>query len=97
MIYIQPDEELIEGKWVPDANTHVADETCQRIEWLVSKVLKFIGTDESGWDTLYQDVSDGRYWLLCYPASELHGGGPPSLRALSQTGNLELYVDRTTP
>ncbi len=94
MIDIQPNEELIEGKWVLDSNTLVADEACQRIDWLVSKVLKFIGTDESGWDRLYQDISDGRYWLLYYPSGELHGGGPPSLRALSQADDRKIYVNR---
>jgi Immunity protein 27 len=62
-----------------------ADATCQRIEWLTSSYLEKIATskDWGGWETLFRDLDDGRYWERTYPQSEMHGGGPPRLTALS--------------
>ncbi len=94
MISIQSGEKLLEGKWVLDGNTVVADETCQRINRLVAEVLKFIGTDDSGWDSLYQDPADCRYWLLFYPSSGWHGGGPPTLKVLPPTEDIKKYGNR---
>ena len=75
---ILAEETLIEGNWVFENNKMHRDETCKRVEWLASSILKKIGTDESGWDTLYRDPKDNRYWVHYYPQSEMHGGGPPS-------------------
>jgi len=33
-------------------------------------------TDYNGWDVLYLDPADGRYWERILPSSEMHGGGP---------------------
>ena len=57
------------------------DATCERIEWLVSGYLEKIAS--SDWETLFRDPSDVRYWEKTYLQSEMHGGGPPSLFALS--------------
>jgi hypothetical protein len=43
-------------------------------DYLASKLEK-LGTDSSGWLTLYRDRSDGKLWELSYPHGELHGGG----------------------
>jgi len=45
--------------------------------------LREIGRDAGGWDILYRDPQDGRYWELIYPRSHMHGGGPPELRCLT--------------
>jgi hypothetical protein len=37
----------------------------------------------NGWNALYRDPNDCRYWELTYPEGELHGGGPPQLRCLT--------------
>jgi hypothetical protein len=79
---IQPQETLILGRWVEVDADAIGDENCQRIEYLTRHVLKGIGISEDGWDLLYQDKADGRYWELIYPQSHLRGGGPPSLIAL---------------
>lgn len=77
-------ETLLVGRWLPkNEGGYVADDTCRRIEALVHRHLKELGRDASGWDALYLDPNDGRYWELIYPASELPGGGPPELRCLS--------------
>jgi hypothetical protein len=76
---IDRDETVIRGEWIELGGRTQADENCHRIEQLTGGYLKKIGPDASGWDVLYQDPSDGSYWELTYPQSELHGGGPPSL------------------
>jgi hypothetical protein len=62
----------------------VGDEASQRIYDLVNTHLIKLGHDQSGWDTVYQDPTDGRFWELIYPDSELQGGGPPSLVLISR-------------
>ena len=80
---IRPDETEIRGSWIQSGKEFVADETCRRIERLVSTYLEKVGCDASGWDTLYRDPANGEYWELVYSQSELHGGGPPTLRKVS--------------
>ena len=63
------------GNWVVQAGSVVADDVSKRIEVLISSTLKEIGSSEDGWDVLYVDPSDGRYWELTYPDSGAHGGG----------------------
>jgi len=79
---IKPHEIQINGKWLASDGMVVADETCRRIDELVSSCLKEQGRDPSGWDALYRDPDDGRLWELTYPQGELQGGGPPQLRYL---------------
>ncbi len=79
---IQSDENEIRGVWRWSNGRLVADDVCRRIEILVSDHLEKVGGDRSGWDALYRDPTDGRYWELVYLQSELHGGGPPTLRQL---------------
>jgi len=76
---LQRGERRLDGKWELVGGRMIGDSTCERIEKLITKDLKRIGTDTSGWDTLYRDPQDGRYWELVYLQSEMHGGGPPSL------------------
>lgn len=80
---LQPNETSLRGKWEVRGGTVVPDDVCRRIEALKDHHLNRIATDASGWDTLYRDPLDGRYWELVYLESEMNGGGPPSL----------LYVD----
>ena len=80
---IHPDETEIRGSWTQSGKDVVADDACRRIDQLVSSYLEMVGHDASGWDTLYRDPADGRYWELVYPQSDLHGGGPPVLRKMS--------------
>lgn len=81
---IDPTELVIAGKWISVAGKIVADGVCQRIAELVANHLEVIGHDKSGWGTLYRDPSDGRFWELIYPHSELHGGGAPQLHCVTQ-------------
>ena len=61
----------------------VADDVCKRIFALTESHLVKLGSDASGWDVVYRDPNDGRFWELIYPQSELFGGGPPQLRCLT--------------
>ena len=62
------------------------DETCLRIQDLINERLENIGLSEvnGGWETLFRDPKDGRYWERTYPNSSWHGGGPPALICLFQ-------------
>ena len=83
MMKITPTKTELTGKWVSRDVRVVADETCQRINELITSHLKELGRDPSGWDALYRDPDDGRLWELTYPQSELQGGCPPQLRYLT--------------
>jgi len=80
---IAPSETLLTGKWLSREGRAFANETCDRINELVRSHLRELARDVSGWDALYRDPEDGRFWELTYPQSELHGGGPPQLRCLT--------------
>jgi hypothetical protein len=78
-----PNETCLKGKWLPKDGRVEADEVCARIEELTRTVLRTLGHDASGWDTLFVDPADGRLWELTYPDSNQHAGGAPELRHLS--------------
>ncbi|CAF3478399.1 unnamed protein product, partial [Rotaria socialis] len=61
-----------------------ADDNTLRIEFLIKNSLLKITSDETGWDVLYQDKNDRRYWELIYYKSEMHGGGPPLLQLIAE-------------
>lgn len=86
MKLLQTNEMKLVGKWIIEGNHVQSDETTQRIDWLVGKVLKRIGISRNNgaWDLLYQDPADGRYWVKTYPHSEAHGGGAPTLICISE-------------
>lgn len=81
---INPDESKIIGNWIFDGVKMIADDQCKRIELLRSEYLKLISTDSSGWNKLYIDPNDGRYWELQFKNGEMQGGGPPSLIIISE-------------
>jgi len=80
---LQLHETDLVGKWIAEGGKVRADATCERINQLVAQSLQQVATDETGWDVLYRDPDDGRYWELIYPDSHMQGGGPPRLFVLS--------------
>lgn len=80
---LAPSEVLLTGQWTTDQGHVLADDACRRIDELTRATLQEMGRDSSGWDVLYRDFDDGRFWELTYPQSHLHGGGPPQLRCLT--------------
>ena len=77
----QNEVELI-GKWITVDNGICCDAVCERIEWLIKHQLRKVAISKQwgGWETLFQDIDDGRYWERTFPQSEMQGGGPPMLK-----------------
>ena len=96
MIKLKPEETDLLGKWEVICGNVVGDETSDRINILIGQYLEKVATDVSGWDTLYRDPDDGRYWELTYPQSEMHGGGPPRLTYISTEQAKAKYGNVTT-
>jgi hypothetical protein len=80
---ISPLETKLVGSWVLNNGKMIADDVCQRIRTLIQVDLTLIAKDWSGWETLYRDNNDGRYWEHTYPHGEMQGGGPPALFVVS--------------
>jgi len=70
-----------------------ADANCRRIEELTRRHLHEGARDESGWDILYVDPADDRFWELTYPDSGVQGGGPPRLACLIRDKAADKYGD----
>ena len=81
---LQPNETDLIGRWFVVGNAVESDSTAQRIELLVRAHLRRLGSDSSGWDTLFRDPADGRLWELTYPQSDSEGGGPPRLTCITK-------------
>ncbi|RKS02893.1 Imm27 family immunity protein [Flavobacterium sp. 102] len=90
-IELKSDENLLIGSWKMDGGKVVVDEVCERIEKLKDNYLKKVTVDKSGWEILYQDPKDKRYWLLFYSNSEYHGGSAPTLKMITQTEVTEKF------
>jgi hypothetical protein len=71
-----PDERELVGAWLDRNGRRELDEVDRRIFWLVTRRLVPRGIAHVGWEQLYQDPRDGRYWELTFPEGSLHGGGP---------------------
>ena len=84
---ISPEETRLLGSAMRDGKLLVDREACRRIDWLASAVLEHrgVGKESGGWERLYRDPADGRYWSLTYPHGEMQGGGPPALTHLELT------------
>ena len=88
---LKPTESDLRGQWVLLDGRMVKDEVNKRIDALVEKYLKKVKADQSGWNILFRDPSDGRYWELTYPESEIPGGGPPRLSAIDNSFAIQKY------
>lgn len=88
---LKPNEIELRGSWKLEGTSMNADAVCMRIESLIATYLIEISEDDSGWNKLFQDPEDKRYWELSYPESEMHGGGAPLLRNLSLQEAKEKY------
>jgi Immunity protein 27 len=86
-------ENILVGKWIFENGKMQKDQVTQRIDLLVNNYLKKITSNGNGWDALYEDTNDGRFWELTYPQSELHGGGPPSLINISEEEAIKKYLN----
>ncbi len=89
---IKQNESALYGKWIFDGKKMLEDETAKRIQYLISNVLEDKAVADNGWEILYQDPIDKRFWELTYLQSELHGGGPPSLINISEKQSKDKYI-----
>lgn len=87
---LKKNETYLKGEWIEKNDEVVGDETCNRIRSLITN-FEEISSTSGGWEILYRDSSDGRYWELFYEHSDWHGGGPPSLRNISELEAKEKY------
>lgn len=69
------EERRLAGAWIED-DGRTPDEVDRRIFWLVTRRLVLRGMAHAGWEQLYRDPRDGRFWELTFPHGSLHGGGP---------------------
>jgi len=81
----------IKGNWALVDGRMLEDDACKRIRFLVDNELKYLSTSKDGWEKLYKDPQDGRYWELSFPCGEMHGGGPQSLFLANFTVIQEKY------
>lgn len=89
---IAGDETKLTGSWVRKGDLIVEDENCIRIRFLITDYLRRVTSDWSGWEVLFQDPLDNRYWELTYPHSDWHGGGPPALFCLNESEARKKYA-----
>jgi len=80
---LAPHERELVGAWVERDGRRVLDDVDRRIFWLVSRRLVARGQASHGWEQLYQDPRDGRFWELTFPEGSLHGGGPRRLECVA--------------
>jgi immunity protein 27 of polymorphic toxin system len=84
MYMIEQTETLLIGEWKLVDGLRVADPVAQRIYELISNELQKVSASSDGWNVLYRDSRDGRFWELTYAQGEMYGGGPPILTHLSE-------------
>ena len=100
MKHLSADESFIQGQWIYDDGPPRTDPNCKRIAWLVDSCLIWVADHRNGWEKPYRDPEDSRLWELTYLQTELHGGGPPTLRlksrdaASSKYGPVSLRADQ---
>jgi lipid-A-disaccharide synthase len=90
-IVIGSNEFEIKGSWALVEGRMTEDEAVKRIRFLVDNALQYLATSKDGWEKLYRDPQDGRYWELTFPRGEMHGGGPQSLFLANLTMVQEKY------
>jgi len=82
---IQSNETVIDSDWRISSN-HLtredAFEVQKRIYVLTTNYLEKL--IDKGWEALYIDHNDNRFWELTYPKSEMQGGGPPLLKNIDK-------------
>lgn len=82
-VLLKPNELRLEGRWLHVRGRVIGDNASRRIKALIAGPLTKVGTAAGGWDVLYVDPRDGRYWELTYPHGEMHEGGPQALTQIA--------------
>lgn len=85
------EEQQLVGGWVEHDGGRTLDQIDRRVFWLVTRRLIPRGHAHHGWEQLYQDPRDGRFWELTFPEGSLHGGGPRLLTCITEERAREKY------
>lgn len=94
----QNEEILIRGGWERVGDRMVPDASLLRIRDFIATELEKIAECAGGWETLFRNRFDGRFWERFYPLGEMHGGGPESLRRIDVIAAEQKYKVRlSTP
>jgi hypothetical protein len=88
---LAPEETELKGEWYEAEQGIGADPVEHRIRWLIAHRLEGLGTAEGGWDWLFRDPRDGRYWELTFPTGSIHGSGPRRLAVIPVARASEKY------
>jgi Immunity protein 27 len=80
------------GSWIKTGSGLASDSIEQRIEWLIGNYLRKVAKTSDGWDVLYRDPNDGRYWELTFPRGPIHGGGPRRLTSIADVDARHKYA-----
>jgi hypothetical protein len=89
---IKISETVIDSDWTNDSNHLTSEEARivnERINWLINNYLMKV--KDNGWEVLYQDPDDHRFWELTYPKGEMHGGGYPILSNITEKDATDKY------
>jgi immunity protein 27 of polymorphic toxin system len=92
LVQISPEETKLVGQWEYVDGAVRSDAVANRIAELTKSYLVKIAVGGNGWEILYRDPSDLRFWELTYPESGSHGGGPPTLTHISMEHAQSKYV-----
>jgi hypothetical protein len=92
-VSLKPEETELIGSWIKEGSGVVGDPVEVRIGHLIAHHLQkiAISPEFGGWEILYRDPLDGRYWELTYPHSGMHGGGPKRLTNLPEMAATKKY------
>jgi hypothetical protein len=88
---LDSNETEVIGSWIVSNGKVVSDPACSRIQDLLRAELELVAVANNGWERLFRDPADGRYWELFFPHGELQAGGPQALRVMSLTSVQEKY------
>lgn len=88
---LAPEETILTGSWIFEDGRMAEDSVSVRIRKLVAEHLCLVARSADGWEKLYRDPTDGRYWELTYPHGAMQGGGPQALLVLSEDAAFKKY------
>lgn len=82
---LRADETTLTGREIFDGKRIYSDVTWDRIRTLTRNSLEKVAEspESGGWETLYRDPADGRFWEQVFLQGHRQGGGPPTLRVIS--------------